>query len=248
MPFADILLRVDPTAEGELERLTVAVDLTQRLHGRLDGVFMASDGTNKANWARTLFTRAVSRSPLETTWRVLDGRSNAALLFQARRSDLSILPCATASRGEGWGAEQIAMESGRPVLILPAAAAGASSIGHTILIGWNDSRESARSIHEAMPILLISENVFVITVMADDDLAPLADRRFAEHLRQHGVSAELRRRQGDPAEEIAAEARELGADMLVIGLQGERLGAQVKLGDVSRKFVRTASLPVFCSS
>ena len=107
MPFADILLRVDPTAETELERLAVAVDLSQRLQVRLDGVFVASDGPSKANWAQTLFTRAVSRSPLETTWRVLDGHSNAALLFQARRCDLSILPCSAANRGESHAAEQL---------------------------------------------------------------------------------------------------------------------------------------------
>jgi nucleotide-binding universal stress UspA family protein len=246
MPFVDILLRVDPTAENELERLAVAVDLSQRLQARLDGVFMASDGSTKANWAQTLFTRAVSRSPLETTWRVLDGHSNAALLFQARRSDLSILPCSAANRSGTHAAEEVAMESGRPILILPAAAT--ASIGHTVLVGWNDSRESARSIHDAMPLLLLSETVFVLTVLADDELEPLADRRFAEHLRQHGVSVELRRRRGDPAEEIAAEARELGADILVIGLRGERSGATMGLGDVSRKFVRTVSLPVFCSN
>jgi nucleotide-binding universal stress UspA family protein len=131
-------------------------------------------------------------------------------------------------------------------LILPSAAT--SSIGHTILIGWNDTRESARSIHDAMPLLLISDRVVVITVLSGDELEPLADRRFAEHLRQHGVSVELRRRQGDPAEEIAAEARELEADLLVIGLRGERQGTKVVLGDVSRRFVRTVSLPVFCSN
>jgi nucleotide-binding universal stress UspA family protein len=248
MPFADILLRVDPTAEDELQRLAVAVDLAQRLHARLDGVYLASaDAANKANWARTLFTRAVSQSPLETTWRVLDGHSNAALLFQARRSDLSILPGAADSRGEGYAAEQVAIDSGRPELILPAAAAGVP-VGHTVLIGWNDSRESTRSIHDAMPILLIAERVFVVTVMTDSDLEPLADRRFAEHLQQHGVSVEVRRRQGDPAEEIAIEARELGVDLLVIGLRAEREGAKLRLGDVSRKFARTASLPVFFSN
>ena len=246
MPFADILLRVDPTAENEVERLAVAVDLSQRLHARLGGVFLASDESNKANWAQTLFTRAVSKSPLETTWRVLNGHSSAALLFQARRSDLCILPGAAGKRGETYSAEQVAMDSGRPTLILPAAAT--ASIGHNILIGWNDSRESARSIHEAMPLLLISEKVFVVTVLADDDLEPLADRRFAEHLIQHGVAAEIHRRRGDPAQEIAAEARELGADILVIGLRGERLGTKVVLGDVSQKFMRTVSLPVFCST
>jgi nucleotide-binding universal stress UspA family protein len=241
--LADMLLLVEPTATDELERLAVAVDLAQRLHGRLDGVYMASsESASKASWARTLFTRAVSRSPLETTWRVLDGHSNAALLFQARRSDLAILPSATPGRSNGCGAEHVASDSGRPAMVLPASA---TSVGNTVLIGWNDSRESARAIHDAVPILLIAEKVVVLTVMADDDLEPLADRRFVDHLRQHGVSAEIRRRRGEPAEEIAAEARELEADLLVIGLHNGVAGRE--LGDVSRKFTRTMSLPVLCS-
>jgi hypothetical protein len=72
MPFADVLLRVVPAAVDELERLTVAVELTQRLHGRLDGVFVTDRGENKAGWAQALFERAVSRSSLETTWRVVE--------------------------------------------------------------------------------------------------------------------------------------------------------------------------------
>jgi nucleotide-binding universal stress UspA family protein len=62
------------------------------------------------------------------------------------------------------------------------------------------------------------------------------------------VSADLDRRYGDPSEEIAAEARELEADLLVMGLRIHANGPPPTLGDVSQRFVRTASLPVFCSN
>jgi nucleotide-binding universal stress UspA family protein len=247
MSFADILLRITPTAEGELERLAAAVDLTQTLHARLEGVFISKGDGSKADWAQQLFERAVARSPLETTWRVVDGRSAAGMLYQSRRSDLTILPGFASERvPHGITAEQLALESGRPVLILPALA-GPMSVGHTILVAWNDTRESARAINDAMPILINADSVRILTVLTND-LEPLADRLLVEHLRQHGVSADLDRRHGDPTEEIAAEARELEADLLVMGLRVRAAGPPPTLGDVSQRFVRTASLPVFCSN
>ncbi len=244
MAFADVLLRVVPSADEELERLSLAVDLTQRFRARLGGVFVKSDGKEEG-WAKTLFERAVSKTSLETTWRVVDGHSSAALLFQARRSDLAILPAAGLIPGPDCHApELIGLESGGPILILPQPSE-AMSIGHKILIGWNNTRQAARAIHDAMPILVNADSVCVLSVMTEDDLEPLADRRLADHLRQHGVSVNLARRHGDAAEEIAAEARELEADILVIGLRGGEPGAQQALGDVTRRFVRTVSLPVF---
>ena len=226
MSLADVLLRVVPTAHGELERLTVAVDLTQMLCARLDGVFVSKGGGDKADWAQKLFERSVSRTSLETTWRVVDGHSGAGLLFQSRRSDLTILPGVGDERGrQAVPAAQLALESGRPVLILPSPATP-MSIGHSVLVAWNDTRESARAINDAIPILINADSVRILTVLTDD-LEPLADRRLVEHLRQHGVLAELGRRHGDPTEEIAAEAREMQADLLVMGLhsRGERRAA-----------------------
>src|SRR6185312_468764 len=142
MAFVDVLLRVVPAAADELERLAVAVDLTQRLHARLGGVFVAGDDDGPAaDWAHALFERAVSKTSLETNWRVLAGRSDAALLFQARRSDLAILPRGAAARtDERCAPAGVALASGRPVLILPDARVEALSIGHTVLVGWNDTR------------------------------------------------------------------------------------------------------------
>jgi nucleotide-binding universal stress UspA family protein len=248
MSFADVLLRVAPRGKDEFERLSVAVDFVQRLRARLNGVFVATNELTDSDHARALFERAVSRTSIETTWRVVDGQSSRALLFQARRSDLSILPLGAAiGGGPDCAPELVAFGSGRPAIILPAPA-NSMSIGHTVLVGWNDSRESARAVHDAMPILVAADKVVVLTVLDGDDLEPLADRRLVEHLRQHGVSVELARRHGEIAEEIAAEARRVDADLLVVGLHRMPEGSPNKLGYVSTRLVRAASLPVFVSS
>jgi nucleotide-binding universal stress UspA family protein len=248
MPLADVLLRVAPRAENELERLSIAADLTQRLHARLNGVFVATNDTTDADHARNLFERAVNRSSLETGWRVVDGHSSGALLFQARRSDLSILPpCDALGGGPECRPELVALGSGRPAIILPAPK-NAMSIGHTVLVGWNDTRESARAVHDAMPILAAADKVIVLTVTGEDDPDQLADRRLVGHLRQHGVSVELARRHGEAVEEITAEARRVDADLLVIGLHHMPEGSPTKLGHVSTRLIRATSLPVFVSA
>lgn len=243
MSFADVLLRVMPEADGELDRISVAVDLALRLQVRLDGVFIADGGATDSNWAQTLFERAVRRTSLETSWRVIHGHSDAALLFESRRTDLTILPSVATRRGGTPAPETIALNSGRPVLVLPATEI---SIGHTVLVGWDNSRESVRAVHDAMPILMEADRVFLLTVMTEDDPEPIADRRFAEHLQRHGVSAEIDRCYGDAANEIAAEVRRQDADMLVIGLRTAAGGHG--LGEVSRRFIRSTSVPVFCSA
>ena len=244
MLCADVLLRVVPNSPTELERLAVA----RRLQSRLNGFYVAKGADNKADWARSLFERSVARSSLETSWRVVDGRSDAGLLFLARRSDLIILPSIGSDRARSVTApDQIAMRSGRPVLILPHSDQPLS-IGSTVVVGWNESRGAARALHAAMPILAAADKVLVLTVLAADEGEPIADARLLEHLRQHGVAAELVHRHGeDAAEVIACEIRRTDADMLVIGLHEEHPPIDLRLGDVSHRFVHTGSLPVFCS-
>jgi nucleotide-binding universal stress UspA family protein len=246
--FADVLLRVVPNSPMELERLSVAVDLTRRLQGKLNGFFISKEDDSKSGWAQALFERSVARSPLETSWRVVDGHSDAGLLFLARRSDLVILPCCNSDQTRpSRGPEQVALRSGRPVLILPLSDPPIS-IGGTVVVGWTESPEAARAIHEAMPFLVAADRVLVLTVFGPDEGEPMADMRLLEHLRQHGVAAELVRRHGeDAAEEIASEVRRVDADMLVIGLHEEFDPIEPRLGDVSHRFVHTGSLAVFCS-
>jgi nucleotide-binding universal stress UspA family protein len=245
---ADVLVRVVPGAPQELERLVVAVDLARRVHGRLNGVFVTQENEGKADWAHSLFDRAVRRSSLETTWRVVPMRDDMGLLFLARRSDLAVLPSIGITPVSGARPlNQVTLESGRPVLILPPPRTD-TSIGNIVLVGWNESRESARAIHDAMPILTEAEKVYVLTVVTPGDPEPMSDTALLEHLREQGVTAEFVRRHGEePADELASEARRTGADMLVIGLRRRVCSGELKLGDVSERFSRTGSMPVFCS-
>jgi len=246
LAIADILLSVVPTLDDEPERLAVAVDLACRLHARLNGVYRL-DGDGRPEWARALFERALARSPVDASWRAIDGRSGGGFLQLARRSDVCILPSASAGGAPSVRFREVVFESGRPVLFLPSPR-DATSIASRVMVAWSDTPASARAMHEALPVLAEAQEVRVLTVQTRDEPAPLADTRLLDHLRQHGVAAHLDHRSGeDIAEEIAAEVRRWGADMLVIGVRREsdRAGA---LSEISQRFLGVGSLPVFCSS
>jgi len=55
-------------------------------------------------------------------------------------------------------------------------------------------------------------------------------------------------REGDPAAEIGAAAREIGADLIVMGSHSTRSVGDVLLGSVTEKVVQHASCPVVIAS
>jgi hypothetical protein len=59
--------------------------------------------------------------------------------------------------------ERVALESGRPVLVVPYAGRY-SEIGRNVVIAWKAGRESARAVFEALPILQTADKVHILEV------------------------------------------------------------------------------------
>ena len=73
-------------------------------------------------------------------------------------------------------------ESGRPVLFVPYIGAPASHPAHA-LIAWDASQQSARAVHDAMPMLEKVDRVSVLTIDAkkhNDDHGEEPSRRILE--------------------------------------------------------------------
>ena len=69
-------------------------------------------------------------------------------------------------------------------------------------------------------------------------------RQAAATAREAGIDAQDRTAHGDPADEIASTAREIGADLVVVGSRGLGTVGSVLMGSVSRALVKHAGLPV----
>jgi nucleotide-binding universal stress UspA family protein len=149
--------------------------------------------------------------------------------------------------------EDILMTAGRPLLLIPYAGRF-SEIGANALIGWTPTRESARAVHDALPILAPLAKVTVLTVETsrpgrDDDELPAAD--VAEHLARHRLNVSAARTivpDGlSPADVLLDYASDIGADLLVVGGYGPSRTREMIMGGVTRDLLRHMTLPVLMS-
>jgi nucleotide-binding universal stress UspA family protein len=68
--------------------------------------------------------------------------------------------------------------------------------------------------------------------------------RAHAYLREHGLASEMKMEDGDPAEQIVAEATTGGYDIVVVGSRGHGALGRLILGSVSEEVVAHAPCPV----
>jgi nucleotide-binding universal stress UspA family protein len=133
--------------------------------------------------------------------------------------------------------------SGRPVLIAPAKAP--TVLGETIAVGWNGAPEAVHAIAAALTLLEKAKSVFVITIAEADEEPPAA---LLEYLAAHGITAKHRGalpvKGVGAGEQLLSEAREAGADLLVMGAYGHRPWRETLFGGATREVVGHSLLPV----
>lgn len=134
------------------------------------------------------------------------------------------------------------MQAGRPVLIVPDATE-ALPLG-TVMIGWKETREARRAVHDALPLLRLAGAVTVVEIAAELEL-PQAEAHLKDvvaWLKRHGVTASPMAvpAAGDNALQIAVLAQELGADLLVAGAYGHSRFREWVFGGVTRDLLLSA--------
>ena len=204
--------------------------------------------------AEALFRAAAARARVTAAeWRAPAGEPVPALVGHARCTDLVILgqrePDDPNADFAGELANAVVLQSGRPVLVLPYAGSH-GTIGTTALVTWNGSRESARAVADAMPLLARAERVFLLTIALDsDEFAPggQAEHRVLSWLRFHGIEAAARHYGApdiDVGELILSQAADLGANLIVMGAYSHSRLQELVLGGVTRKLLDTMTVPV----
>jgi nucleotide-binding universal stress UspA family protein len=203
------------------------------------------------------FRERLRREGVNGDWRLETGPLIHAITRRSRAADLVVVgqadpdhPLPPAGRTL---VEDILMTAGRPLLLVPYAGTF-ETVGTTALIGWTPTRESARAVHDALPLLGSSANVTVLTVelpgtTSETDAAPTAD--IAEHLGRHGLTVTAARTvvsDGLPAADVLLDyAADIGADLLVVGGYGHSRTREMIMGGVTRDLLRHMTLPVLMS-
>lgn len=136
-------------------------------------------------------------------------------------------------------------DSGRPILIAPPNPP--ETIGKRVVIAWNRSTETARTVAFSMRLLKKAEEVVVLAVEGSHVPGPTAEELIA-YLRAHdipsrGLSTGQSKRSAGEA--ILDEARALGSDLVLKGAFTQSRLRQIIFGGATQHILTETELPVF---
>ena len=148
--------------------------------------------------------------------------------------------------------EDLMMDSGRPVLVVPREGSKAAATGSRILVAWNESREAARAVFDAVPFLETASDVRIVTVNpAHGRRDPeLPGAEIAAALSRHGIRVEAAVAVAPGlrvADELINRATENACDMVVMGGYGHSRLGELVFGGATREMLRQCPVPLLIS-
>jgi nucleotide-binding universal stress UspA family protein len=176
---------------------------------------------------------------------------NGLIAHRTRFSELVVLP-RPYGKGRGHDCEAIteaAMFDGDvPVLIQPDTTAWPDQI-RTVLVGWNESTEALRAVRAAMPFLQRADNVNIAIVDPPQHGPERSDPggSLSQMLSRHGVRPEvsvLSKTLPRVCDVLTRHARDIGADLVVMGAYGHSRFRESILGGATRNMLELADVPV----
>ena len=270
MDFKTILAFVDG-GEHTADTLKVATGLAQKSNGHLIGLHVRprfqppafTDGSYALDALYKTHEEAVradeqraasafkmaNGTGFTTEWRVIDGFAEDELAHAARYADLVVVGQPDPDRASSAPtdlAEQVALSTERPVLVVPHIGASRAP-GKTVLLAWNGSREASRAATAALPLLEEADEVVVLTVDGKNNGHDAHAEDAAEWLKRHGVKAKVehdRATDSDIGSVILSRAADHGADLIVMGVYGHSRVRELVLGGVSRTMLRSMTAPL----
>ena len=166
----------------------------------------------------------------------------------ARRFDLAIAGQAEpdSSSVDEIIAETALFESARPVILVPYIQKAPLKLDN-VMVCWDGSRQSARAIADAMPLLGKAGRVEIVIITNErgkQDEIEGAD--MGEHLARHGLKIDVHRIAGgniDVADALLSHAADSGADFMVMGGYGHSRLREFVLGGVTRSIFKSLTIP-----
>ena len=211
------------------------------------------EGNERRAQARALFDSVMRKHGIAAgsgngpaaEWREETGRQGAVVGTLGRVYDLIVVeqPEKTASFAEAT-LEDALFESGRPVLMAPKRPP--ATLGERVLVAWNGSTETARTVAFAMPFLKQAKRVEVVSVEGATVPGPGA-AELAASLKAHGIDAAARHIAvggKQPGETVLAEAKAMSADLLVKGAYTQSRLRQMIFGGTTRHIIMASDIPV----
>jgi len=203
--------------------------------------------------ARKIFEAALTRAGWSDRgdWVADEGDATEVTALHARYTDLTVVgqqsPSGATDAYTGF-ADELVLQSGRPILVIPHIGVE-RPIGKHIVIAWNASRESARAVADAMPLLEKSDAVEIMAV-DPKGIGDIPGADIAQHLARHGINVEATHsvaNQIDAGDVLLNYVSDCGADLLVMGAYGHSRMREIVLGGVTRHMLEHMITPVLMS-
>lgn len=144
------------------------------------------------------------------------------------------------------------LESGRPVLVVPPHCEIPLPPRHVVL-AWRPSREAARALHDALPLLVSADTVDVVmvnTAGSEPEDGGLPGPDIVAHLARHGIAANrvVHEPHGKSVGSVLLHhADRVQAQLIVAGGYGHSRLREWAMGGVTRELLNSATLPVLYS-
>jgi nucleotide-binding universal stress UspA family protein len=268
MILKNLLVHMDSTAAAHA-RLALAITMARRSGARVTGLFAEVDSLGSslvgkrspqhlqqaAAKAEEAFAEEIRAAGVESEWWALESGGHSAILddvtASCRYADLAMFGQhdPESSRIPADLVDHVVLGCGRPVLVVPAAGRHLD-VGRRVVVGWNASREAARALNDAIPLMQGAEFVGILAFHQEEPPPNRLARtpRIVTHLALHGIQARyelvVREKEGiGAAEALMNYAFESQADLTVVGLPDHGFPLPHAGGGV-RDFLRSMAAPV----
>jgi nucleotide-binding universal stress UspA family protein len=186
---------------------------------------------------------------LSADWRIETSNGPSAIGAMGRVFDLIVVgrPLRDAVAPSMAALESALFETGRPILVAPPK--GVASVGERIVIAWNGSTETARTVAFGMPFLQQAKHVVVLAV--ERNVSGPSAAEAALSLRRHGIAAEWREAplSGRSVGQVfLAECAQFDCDLLIKGAYTQSRLRQMIFGGATSHILAEAELPVLMAN
>jgi len=274
MSYRTLLVHLDDSAHSDA-RVEFALELAERYDAHLIGLYVVcqdmfgplfkgrdrvrfaiveAQARQRCERAQARFLAAGQRAGRALEWRAPAGPAVEAATLHARHADLVIVgqhnPDDPASYIARHFPDDVLMACGRPVIVMPYAG-HVRSFADNVLIAWDGSREAARALADALPLLRHARFVTVTVVSRPHGKDQQQGIDVAAFLQRHGIEASfatLPRLAGvSTGKMLLDRLSDLHVNLLVMGAYGHRRIEERVLGGVTRTMLETMTVPVLMS-
>ena len=211
----------------------------------------------EADAIQAVFEAYTENEDFISEWRLLKAQATMAserMVESARAADLVIMAHEdkkTDRYDQRRAQSAVIRQSGRPVIVIPMDYDG-PEVGQNLLVGWSDTREAARAVHDALTLAGNASHFTLVRVTnrATDEMQDADILDVSTAISRHGHSVDVIQTEWHGSgitEELLKTAFEKGADLIVTGAFGHSAAYDFVVGATTSKLLKDANLPVLFS-